>query len=542
MEDEMSRNYTADELNSMSQKELALIILSLQDQLQNLNENFERLIEQVRIANQNQYGRRSEKLDVIDGQFSFFDEAEAYSDPDSEEPSVEETVKSYTRKKVKGKRDSDLEGLPIENIAHSVSEDQLNAFYGAGNWKQLPTETFKRLRYEPASWTVEVHSVEVYVGTGGDHQDEFLRGKRPKDLLRNSIVTPSLGAAILNAKYVNALPLYRISQEFERNGLTLSRQTMANWVIAFRKYFRPLWNRMKTHLLSLPVVQADETPTLVIHDGRPTTSNSYMWVHRSGEFCRETPIILYEYQQTRHHDHPKEFYKEYQGILETDGLQQYHLLEKELSGLTNANCWTHARRDFAEACKAMDKKHVQAMRMSTAHQALELIAGIFHEEEKLKELSADERLEQRTIKVKPLVEAYFAWVREQLSSEKLLPKGKTREGLNYSINHEKYLKVFLTDGNVPIDNSASERSIRAFCLGKKNWVLINTIKGAEANAIAYSISESAKANNLKPYMYFKHLLTVLPEHTDKEGNIPLDVLDSVMPWSKSLPEECYKCH
>ena len=180
--------------------------------------------------------------------------------------------------------------------------------------------------------------------------------------------------------------------------------------------------------------------------------------------------------------------------------------------------------------------------MSTAHQALELIAGIFHEEEKLKELSADERLEQRTIKVKPLVEAYFAWVREQLSSEKLLPKGKTREGLNYSINHEKYLKVFLTDGNVPIDNSASERSIRAFCLGKKNWVLINTIKGAEASAIAYSISESAKANNLKPYMYFKHLLTVLPEHTDKEGNIPLDVLDSVMPWSKSLPEECYKCH
>ena len=116
------------------------------------------------------------------------------------------------------------------------------------------------------------------------------------------------------------------------------------------------------------------------------------------------------------------------------------------------------------------------------------------------------------------------------------------DGLKYSINQEKYLRVFLTDGNVPIDNSASEKSIRPFCLGKKNWILFNTIKGAEASAIAYSIAESAKANSLKPYMYFKHLLTVLPEYTDKNGNISSEVLDSVLPWSKTLPEECYKCH
>ena len=98
-------------------------------------------------------------------------------------------------------------------------------------------ETYKRLRYEPSSWTVEIHDVHVYVGTDGDHQDEFKRGDRPKDLIRNSIVTPSLGAAILNGKYVNALPLNRISQEFERNGVNLSRQTMANWVIAFADCF-----------------------------------------------------------------------------------------------------------------------------------------------------------------------------------------------------------------------------------------------------------------------------------------------------------------
>ena len=100
----------------------------------------------------------------------------------------------------------------------------------------MPDEVYKRLRHIPAKWITEVHTVKVYVGTDGDHQDEFYRGNRPKDLIRNSIVTPSLGSAILNGKYVNALPLNRISQEFDRNGLTISRQTMANWIISFSRY------------------------------------------------------------------------------------------------------------------------------------------------------------------------------------------------------------------------------------------------------------------------------------------------------------------
>ena len=538
----MDKKYTADKLQNMSRSELAGIILLQQEQLMTLNDNIEKLIEQIRIANTARFGRRSEKLDVIDGQMSIFDEAEALSDPSLEEPSVETVVQSYKRKKQKGKRDADLEGLPTEEIPpYRVSVEELDDFFGKGNWRQVKPDTYKRLRFEPASWTVEIHTVEVYVGTGGDHQDEFLRGKRPKGLLRNSIVTPSLGAGLFNGKYVNAMPLNRISQEFERNGLTISRQTMANWMIALSmRYLRPVWNVMKEHLLAMSVVQADETPTLVVQDGRPLASKSYMWVHRSGEFFTDQKIILYEYQKTRHHEHPAAFYKDYHGILVTDGLQQYHLVEQEVEGLTNANCWAHARRDFSDACKAAGKNSQQAMKNSVAHRALELIAGIYNAEEKLKSLSAEERLEQRQIKVKPLVEAYFAWVREMLESKGNILKGKTLDGLRYSLNQEKYLKVFLRDGNVPIDNSASERAIRPFCLGKKNWILINSIKGAEASAIAYSIAESAKANELRPYMYFKHLLTVIPEHMDQDGNIDPSVIETLLPWSAKLPEECYK--
>ncbi len=466
--------------------------------------------------------------------FDVYDEAK--------EPEVEEVISSYKRKKQKGKREADLADFPVESHPHPVSKEELDEFFGEGNWKAMPSETYKRLRYEPASWTVEEHTVEVYVGTGGLHQDEFLRGKRPKDLLRNSIVTPSLGAAILNGKYVNSLPLYRISQEFERNELNLSRQTLANWVISFSKYFRPVWERMKYHLLSLPVTQADETPTQVVNEEGPPGSKNYMWVHRSGEFFRDRPIVLYEYQRSRHHDHPLAFYRDYKGVLVTDGLQQYHLVEKKLDALDNANCWAHARRDFADACKAIGKSNQNALKLSTAHQALELIAGIYHAEEKLKDLTADERLEERRISVKPLVDAFFAWVRRQLESGSGLPKGKTAEGLNYCLNQEKYLRVFLDNGNVPIDNSASERAIRPFCIGKKNWVLIDSVKGAEASALAYSIAESAKLNSLKPYEYYKYLLTELPNRMDEKNYIDPSSLDDLMPWSDSLPEECYKRH
>ena len=537
----MGKQYTAEELNKMTSRDLSLIILTMQEQISRMNDNYEKLLEQLRIAAQYRFGRHTEKLDQFDEQYSLFDEAESAADDKAKEPSAEEVVISYARKKQKGKREEDLKGLPEEIVpTHSVSREELDAFFGVGNWKAMPSETYKRVRYEPASWTVELHTVEVYVGTGGDHQDEFLRGSRPKDLIRNSIVTPSLGGAILNGKFVLALPFNRIEQEFNRNGLAISRQTMANWIISFSRYFKPLWERMRQHLLGMPVIQSDETPTQVIQDGRPAGSKSWMWVHRSGELCKDKAIVLYEFQKTRHHTHPLEFYGDYKGVLVTDGLQQYHLVEQKVTGLTNANCWAHARRDLSDACKAIGNTNVQALRQSVAHQALELIARIYKEDGDLKELSAEERLEQRKIKVKPLVEAYFAWVREQLSSGRSLPKGKTADGLNYCLNHERYLKVFLTDGNVPIDNSAAERAVRPFCVGKKNWMFFNTVKGAEASSVAYSIAESAKANNLKPYPYFKHLLSELPDRMDENGNIDPSTLDDLMPWAEGLPEECYK--
>ena len=285
----MSNLYAEEELNKCSKQELITINLALQTQVEKLNENLESLIEQLRIANAQRFGRKTERLSEIAGQLSFFNEPEAYADDDAPEPDPDDVLpEKEKRKKHKGKRDEDLKDFPVEMFDHDVPEDELN-------------KTF---------------------GTGGDKQDEFLRGDRPKDLIRNSIVTPSLVAAIMNAKYVASLPLNRISEEFLRFGVNISRQTMSNWMITCAdRYFQPLYNVLHEILLTYHVNQADETPVEVTKDGRPAGTQSYMWVHRSGEFYTDRPIVLYEYQKTRHHEHPLAFYKDFKGVLVSDSLQ-----------------------------------------------------------------------------------------------------------------------------------------------------------------------------------------------------------------------------
>ena len=163
------------------------------------------------------------------------------------------------------------------------------------------------------------------------------------------------------------------------------------------------------------------------------------------------------------------------------------------------------------------------------------IQAIYREEDKLQDLSAQERLQQRQLVVKPLVDALFVYLKN--TQQDISAKGKLADAYGYMLNQEKYLRVFLEDGEVPIDNNASERAIRGFCIGKKNWQMIDTISGAKSSAIIYSIAETAKANNLKPYEYFEYLLSEIPEHMDDTDK---SFLEDLLPWSANLPERIRK--
>lgn len=211
----------------------------------------------------------------------------------------------------------------------------------------------------------------------------------------------------------------------------------------------------------------------------------------------------------------------------TDGYQVYHTLEKEREDLTIAGCWVHARRRFDEALAVVPKER---QKESASYLILKQIQTIYRKEGKLKDLSSEERLSQRQVAIKPLVDALFAYLKQHESE---VGTEKLKDVFSYALNQEKYLRVFLTDGDVPMDNNASERAIRGFCVGKKNWQMIDTINGAKSSAIIYSIAETAKANNLKPYEYFEHLLTEIPKRMDDSDR---SFLDDLLPWSEKLPD------
>ena len=534
----MSKKYTAEELNSCSKEMVIELFLSVQDQLDKSNHNIELLIEQMKIANQKRFGRSSEKLsnELIEGQLNLFNEAEAMTATTyTPEVDIDDVVKSQPvskPKRHKGQRDENLEGLPVEVITHELDDEKLDSIFKTKP-KRLPDEVYKRLKHIPAKYVVEEHHVAVYAGTDNEGNERIVKADRPASLFRNSIATPSIVSAILNGKYVNALPLYRIEQEFNRNDIKLHRQVMASWTIKVAEnYLSLLYDYLHREIYNYHVLQADETPVEVTKDGRPAGSKSYMWVYRTGKMYTENPIVLYEYQKTRNTSHPREFLKDYQGVVVTDGYQVYHTLDKEYEDLTVAGCWSHSRRRFANVVKSLGKDKAKD---TLANDALKQIGAIYKLEESFKELTSEERLKQRQLIVKPLVEAFFAWVKEHQND--VPAKSETGKGLSYCISQEKYLKVFLEDGEVPMDNNAAEQAIRGFCIGKQNWHLIDTIDGAKASAIIYSIAETAKANNLKPYDYFEHLLTVMPEHMDDKNT---DFLQDLLPWSEKLPENCRK--
>ena len=533
----MAVKYTEEQLNSVDKSFLIQLLLQQQEQLEAItkelhasNEKMQLLMEQVILGKQNRFGRSSEKMEdtsqicfrEVDGTIVFFNEAEAVCDLNAAEPEDLE-LKSPKQPKRKGKKEADLSGLPFRRIDHYLSEEELEAEFGVKGWKQLPDAISRKYHFVPAKVEVEEHHIGVYASKTDEH---MVKADHPKALLHGSLVSPSLGAAIINGKYVNAVPLYRLEQEFQRYGLQITRQNMANWCIRLaEEYLSILYDHLHKELYFYHVIQADETPVLVNHDGRKAGSKSWMWVYRSGHLYQKRQIVLYEYQQTRNASHPQEFLKGYDGICVTDGYQVYHTLEKELEELTIAGCWGHCRRRFDEALKLIPKSY---QKESHAFLLMKQIQAIYREEGKLNDLSSDERLKQRQAVIKPLVDAFFAY----LKTINVSKKDKFGDAIGYARNQEKYLRVFLTDGDVPIDNNASERAIRGFCIGKKNWQMIDTIHGAKSSAIIYSIVETAKANNLKPFDYVQHLLEEIPKHmADKDCSF----LEDLLPWSEKLP-------
>lgn len=539
----MSKNTLSEaDLKEIPKDTLVAMYLQLAEQMSQLQTKMDALQENISVLIQQRYGRKTEKSSQITGQLAInnlgeiveiLNEAEILTENGVEEEPASDKVLPVRRKRT-GKRAEDISMLEeMTPTEHIIPDADLNKMFPNG-YKELPSVETTHVEYQRAKYLRHRNIVHVYAGKDANGDDYIVKANGPKVLLPKSILTPSLFGSIFEAKYVNAQPLNRISETLKYNEVNISRQVMAGWCIEVpKKYLVPVLIEMHRCLLKGKLIHCDETPFKVTNDGRPGNPKSYMWVYHTDQQYGSPPIFIYEYRPTRKTENPREFLKGYKGVLLTDGYQVYHTLKKENPDtLKVAGCWVHAKRKFAEIIKGVGEKKAVG---TIAYEGNQRIATIIYVNNMAKGKSGKEVLAHRQRSVKPLVDDYFDWIRTTLDKMVIDKASKTYKALSYSLHQEDYLREFLDDPIIPMDNNDAERSIRTFCVGKHNWKICDTKNGAETSGMLYSIAETAKANGLKPAEYMQYLLEQILEH---EEDAPSTYITALMPWSETIPDWC----
>ena len=309
-------------------------------------------------------------------------------------------------------------------------------------------------------------------------------------------------AHIMTQKFIMASPLYRQEQEWARQGLKLSRQTMSNWVLrAAEDHLLPVYEELHRRLVQREVLHADETTLQVLHEpGKKAQTKSNMWLYRTGQ-DGGLPIGLYEYQPSREARHAERFLEGFSGYLHADGYQGYHKLPENIRVV---GCWAHARRKFDEALNALPPDQRKG---TAALIGLEYCNQLFAWEEQFKGLSPEERIKQRLKEEKPILDALLVWA----DSVSAAPKSALGKALHYLKEQWPYLLLrYLEDGRLELSNNRAERSIKPFVIGRKNFLFANTPLGAQASAVIYSLIETAKETGLDPFRYLTWILKTAP--------------------------------
>ena len=490
------------------------------------------LMEALRLARYKQFGASSEKSeDTLMEQLSFlFNEAEVFSAAEKEAEENVTVVAAHKRhKKHEYTLDNIPEDIPKERVEHRLEGEDLVCPQCGETMTEIGTEVINKLKIIPAQTIVEQHVYYTYACKScSESADEgcetpVVKAPREKNIIPGSFATPEAIAHIMTQKFVMGSPLYRQEQELNRKGISLSRQTMSNWILkATEDYLTPVYKQLHKELLARDVLHADETTLQVLHEpGKKPQSDSYMWLYRtSGD--TDKPIVLYEYQPGRGAKHPKEFLSGYKGYLHTDGYAGYHDLGEDI---TVVGCWAHARRKFDEAVKSLPKSKAKG---SSASQGLTYCNLLFGIEQELVGKTAEERYEERLKQAKPVLDAMFAWANSRTAA----PKSALGKAFTYLKEQWPYLTNYLKDGRLEISNNRAERSIKPFVIDRKNFLFANTPKGATGSAMMFSLIQTAIENGLNPYNYLTWLLKAA-------NNVNLaddQAVKSLLPWN--APAEC----
>lgn len=454
-----------------------------------------------------------------------------------EEKTEEITVhkKKNIKKVQSGIKKSELKNIDIETKEYKLEEDQKKCPECGADVEQIGTEIVRQeIEYVPAKLKIVNYVRKIYkcekCGTNGSEKETatIIKTKTPRALLSHSFASASLASEVIYQKYYMGVPLYRQEKVWDDIGLVLPRSMTANWCIKLSEYYlEPIYELMLKKLKEEnEVLHGDETTMQCNKEkDKKASSKSYMWVIASGEE-EKTKGVIFKYSRSRSGEIAQKLLKEYKGILVTDGYAGYNNLEE----INRAECWAHARRYFYESVPLNENK--QMIKTSDGYTGVKYIDELFQIEREIEKLRAEEKVQKRQEKSDPILKKFYEWV--NLTSQKYITNKKLKEAITYVINQKENLSKFIEDGRIPLTNSRAERAIRPFAVHRKNWLFADTPEGAKANAIYYSIIETAKINKLNIYKYIKYLLEKLPQLEREQTQ---DAIEKYLPWSKELPED-----
>ena len=493
-----------------------------------LTQERDNLKEEVDLLRKKLFGTSSEKrvLD-IPGQLNFFNEAELEQDPalaQMEELEASSPEKTPKKRKARATDAERFKGILVEKEYLDLSEKEKNCPVCGTALKQIGEEFVRReLVFIPAKLKVrEYYSRNYECPQCSQHGIPVIKkGKDGRPHMLYGMACAGTVAWVMYQKFCNALPYFRQEKDWKQYGASITRTTMANWVIQNSEaFFLPMYKYFQRKLLERKFAMADETPLQVLHEsGRRAQTQSYMWLFRSGEDGLP-PIILYKYSETRAGENAVDFLHGFKGYLMCDGYSGYN----KVPDAKRTACWAHIRRYLTDAIpkgKALDYTQPSV-------QGVMYINQLFHLEDiiKAKHTSFDAIKKARLEKEKPVVEGFLSWLDQQAP----VRGSRMDKAVTYIQNRRSYLTTYLEDGRCSFSNNLSENAIRPFSVGRKNWLFCDTPNGAQASALVYSMVEMAKANGVN--VYLTYLLEKMP--SDRMSDEELELL---APWNENVKTE-----
>ena len=402
------------------------------------------------------------------------------------------------------------EHLPRELRTHIMDSDCCPDCGGA--LRQFGEDTSEQLEIVPETFFVIRHVRPKYTCTGCDRVVEAFAPSRPID---RGLAAPNLLARVIVSKYGDHLPLYRQSEIFARQGVEISRSTLAGWVGAASDLLAPLVDAIQKHVLAGRKLHADDTPIPVLAPGNGKTKTGRLWTYVRDERPAgepAAPAVWFAYSADRKGEHPRQHLKTFKGALQADAYAGFHHMYGE--DIYEAACWAHARRKFHE---------IHLIHASpTTTEALNRIGALYGIEDEIRGKPADLRRTIRQSRARPLLDDLRKWLEKTLRS--LSAKSETAAAIRYALSRWRALTRYTDDGLLEIDNSAAERALRVVALGRKNFLFAGSDCGGERAAAMYSLIGSAELNGLDPELYLR---TVLAQIAD----LPVSHIQDLLPWN-----------